>query len=470
MTGTNHPGAYVPLSGANLIDSLTFGTKFSDASNPTIYYGFSLNRGNYGSYSADPNHVSELPSFSAVTGGVRNAVHFAMEKLWAGSEGFSIEGFTLKNVVEQAAPTQGVYTAHVRYGQANLQAHNGANEWGYASPPATSPIERAGDVWLKTGNYNSVVPGTIGWYNVLHETGHAMGLKHPFEKITVNGQVHPVLQAKYDAMEFTVMSYKSYSGEVSNSLGGNGQFDYAQSFMMLDIRALQHIYGADFSTNSGPTTYKWNPANGDTLVNGQLGIDAGGIKIFATIWDGGGVDTYDLTAYTSGLKIDLRPGGTSVFSSTQLAYLGDGQYASGNIYNAILYNNDSRSLIENAKGGSGNDSLIGNFGSNTFWGNAGSDAFNGLGGNDFYYGGTGSDSFIFVGSGDGRDTVYDFDPSSAGDVVYLKGSATLRSYSDALSRLAQNGANVELRDTDGDVLVLKNITLAQLGQDDFYFG
>lgn len=70
MTGTNHPGAYVPLSGANLIDSLTFGTKFSDASNPTIYYGFSLNRGNYGSYSADPNHVSELPSFSAVTGGV----------------------------------------------------------------------------------------------------------------------------------------------------------------------------------------------------------------------------------------------------------------------------------------------------------------------------------------------------------------------------------------------------------------
>src|SRR3546814_6954343 len=82
------------------------------------------------------------------------------------------------------------------------------------------------------------------------------------------------------------------------------------------IRALQHLYGADFTTNNGNTVYSWNPLNGQTLVDGAVAISPGGNRIFATIWDGGGVDTYDLSAYSTNLNIDLRPGQHSTFSST----------------------------------------------------------------------------------------------------------------------------------------------------------
>ena len=60
---------------------------------------------------------------------------------------------------------------------------------------------------------------------------------------------------------------------------------------MADIAALQHMYGADFSTNGGNTVYKWTPGSGSTFVNGDVAIKPGANKIFATIWDGGGVDT-----------------------------------------------------------------------------------------------------------------------------------------------------------------------------------
>lgn len=78
--------------------------------------------------------------------------------------------------------------------------------------------------------------------------------------------------------------------------------------MMLDIAALQEMYGADYTTNSGDTVYKWNPNQGITYVNGVAAITPAANRIFATIWDGGGIDTYDLSAYTTALKIDLRAG------------------------------------------------------------------------------------------------------------------------------------------------------------------
>ncbi|PJN92662.1 protease, partial [Amaricoccus sp. HAR-UPW-R2A-40] len=93
----------------------------------------------------------------------------------------------------------------------------------------------------------------------------------------------------------------------------------------------------------------------------------GANRIFATIWDGGGYDTYDLSSYTTNLSIDLSPGGYSSFSAAQKAYLGggpNGGYARGNIFNALQYGNDTRSLIEAAIGGSGNDTMIGNVADN----------------------------------------------------------------------------------------------------------
>ena len=56
--------------------------------------------------------------------------------------------------------------------------------------------------------------------------------------------------------------------------------------------------------------------------------------------------------------------------------------AAGNVANAYLYNDDPRSLIENAIGGSGNDVLIGNQANNLLAGGAGNDISAGIDGND----------------------------------------------------------------------------------------
>ncbi len=49
----------------------------------------------------------------------------------------------------------------------------------------------------------------------------------------------------------------------------------------------------------------------------------------------------------------------SITSATQRANLGDGNTAPGNIFNALQFNGDARSLIENANGGSGDDRITG---------------------------------------------------------------------------------------------------------------
>ena len=42
--------------------------------------------------------------------------------------------------------------------------------------------------------------------------------------------------------------------------------------MMFDIAALQHLYGADFTTRAGDTIYSWSPSTGRGFVDGELAI------------------------------------------------------------------------------------------------------------------------------------------------------------------------------------------------------
>jgi hypothetical protein len=49
---------------------------------------------------------------------------------------------------------------------------------------------------------------------------------------------------------------------------------------------------ADFTHNGGDTVYTWSPTGGESFVNGALAIDPGGNRIFSTIWDGNGTDSY----------------------------------------------------------------------------------------------------------------------------------------------------------------------------------
>ena len=151
------------------------------------------------------------------------------------------------------------------------------------------------------------------------------------------------------------------------------------------------------------------------FINGLGEGKPGDNRILITLWDGNGKDTYDLSLYTTNLKLDLRPGFFSKFSDEQLCDLGfrggPGHHlARGNITNALLYQGDQRSLIENAIGGTGNDIIVGNHAANRLNGGQGVDVLAGGHSNDSLFGGDQNDNLrgeagndnILAGTGNDR--------------------------------------------------------------------
>lgn len=461
MTGISNPTIWVDYSNIRTIDSLVNGQKWADS---TIEYSLSTAASNYQKWYGNQLFYSSEPAgLQEPQADVRIAARAAMEGTSAANKGFSIEGFTLINI-EMEKPSSKLSLAHIRIGVSDsIEYDFGPAPAGYAYFPAGH--QRAGDVWLNANKFDDAKPGTFGAYLVTHEIGHAIGLNHSHSD---NG-FGPSLPLSEDRMEYTAMAYRSYFKDSKDSVDGNGDDSYPQTFMMHDIRALQHMYGADFTTNSGNTVYKWKPGSGDTLVNGKVAIDAPGSKVFATIWDGGGKDTYDLSAYEVDLKIDLQPGSFSVFAQDQRAVLdvNKGKLAQGSIYNALQYEGDARSLIENAIGGSGDDRITGNDADNVLSGRRGDDTLIGGRGNDILIGGAGDDTFLFRGRNDGHDRIRGFEVDD--DVISLVGSPTLKSWFAVSRALVEVGRGVQLRDKDGDVLLIGGVDLDDLSRDNFLF-
>lgn len=316
-----------------------------------------------------------------------------------GSPGVSVTGFTNLAIFEAAED----WTADLRIARSSVPS----TAWAYY------PNGReGGDVWFGSrSSYTTPTLGSYGFMVAVHELGHALGLKHPHEAANGFG----AMPRDWDTLEFTVMSYRSHTGSTTTSGYTNGTHDYAQGWMMLDIAALQHLYGADYTAQAGNTRYSWNPATGETLIDGAGQGAPGANRVFLTVWDGGGIDTYDFSAYAGGVAVDLAPGGWSVTATDQLARLdtrvGQEVLARGNVFNALLFQDNAASLIENAVGGAGADTLSGNEVMNHLLGGAGRDLLDGRAGDDVLDGGTGADT-LTGGTGHDRYVV-----DSSGDVV-----------------------------------------------------
>ena len=285
------------------------------------------------------------------------------------------------------------------HGDLRFAMSSGASPTAYAYYPSTDPS--GGDSWYGPfGSYDSPIKASYAFLTFIHEIGHALGLKHGHET-----DVYGAMTFAHNSMEYSVMTYRSYTGASVNGGYTNETWGFAQTPMMYDIAALQYMYGANYGSNAGNTVYSWSSSTGEQFVNGVGQGAPGDNRIFMTLWDGGGNDTYDFSNYSTNLIVDLRPGGWTTTSSTQLAKLhfNGSQTADGNIANALLYNNNPLSLIENAIGGSGDDDIVGNVANNILMGGAGNDGLWGDIGDDILDGGIGSD---MMSGGPGNDTFY----------------------------------------------------------------
>jgi serralysin len=211
---------------------------------------------------------------------------------------------------------------------------------------------------------------SYGYQTYIHEIGHALGLGHqgPY-----NGSATYSTGAAYadDTWQYSVMSYFS-----QNNYGGS--YRYVITPQVADIYAIQAIYGAAV-TRSGDTVYGFHNTAG-SIYNFSNYSQAPAL----TIYDSGGKDTLDCSGYSNSQTIDLHAGG---FSSV-----------GGLTYNIGIALNAN---IENAIGGSGNDTLIANDLGCTLTGGGGNDTLIGGAGNDRLVGGIGVDTLT---GGGGVDT------------------------------------------------------------------
>jgi serralysin len=424
-------GTWIGATGNQNVDGLLSGYRWTG----TLTYTFPDSPSDYPSGYAYGTPLA--PGFAQISAQQQAAVHKIMAQ---------VESFTNLEIEYSTSSS-----ADIRIAQSSE-----ANPTAYAYYP-NSVYSEGGDVWFGT-SYDFTNPkiGDYYYHAHLHELGHALGLKHGQ---SFDGVAGVALPSDRDALEFSVMTYRSYLGGPTSGYT-NEMFGYPQSFMMNDILALQTMYGADYSFNNGETVYSWSAATGETFVNGVGQGQPGANRIFITVWDGGGEDAYDLSNYTNAVSIDLRPGYWSITSTTQKAYLGSGHYAQGNVYNAYLFNGDARSYIENAIGGSGNDVLLGN---------AVANRLNGGDGNDTLTGGGGDDVFVFE-FGDGSDIITDFVAGSGtDDQIELVSFVSIYSFADAIAYAEQVGNNTVFDFGFGSSLTLLNVLAAALATDDFFF-
>lgn len=217
-----------------------------------------------------------------------------------------------------------------------------------------------GTIWFSSHHENLQAPeiGEDSFITFIHEIGHALGLDHMGD---YNGEDDDGPSSYQDSDMLSIMSYYGPGmgrgeGLVAwgDWIGLDGLEYSAQTPMVNDIMVIQKMMGADITTRADNTVYGFDAnIQGPQAQIYDFSINPSPIL---TIYDAGGVDTLNLSGWSTDSLVDLNPG----------------QYSSANgmTHNiAIAWG----TIIENAVTGAGDDVLIGNSADNYLDGGAGVD-------------------------------------------------------------------------------------------------
>ncbi len=274
--------------------------------------------------------------------------------------------------------------------------------YAYAYYPSSSTLfSLSGDVHLNP-SYDRLVDtngfqqpaGEHGYTSLIHEIGHAVGLKHPHDST-------PNLPAAEDTHTRTVMSY-NFPGESPGTP------------MAYDLLALHYLYGARSNRTSNDSYLFTRAAIDQYSLSGQLFLNPS-MATKQTIWDNGGYNVVDLsgiTASSSGYRLDLNPlGWMSTVANYQTTYLVAGTVVGPGV------------SIRKVVNSGGNDTIYANADPNVFAGYA----LNRPTGTDVLYGADDADTIDLSGYAPG-----DVSQTQSGNDLVLgfgtNGSLRLKDY------------------------------------------